>query len=783
MDIKKIKELTLSQHSFGLLLVTVFLLPIFLLPIFNISIDYTKNVLLQISAVVSVVLWLVSRLRVGKLIIPRTYLLYFIFLIPFAFLISSFYSSSFNISIFGFGNEVDTFVSILTLFLVMLLSSIYFQKTSRIFCLYSGILISFVILSVYHILRLAFGVDFLSFGVLNFPSSSIIGKWNDVAVFSGLSLILSLFALYLPNLGKKMKILMFSVLIVSLFFVALINFSLIWLLVGIFSLLLFVYTISFLGDHSIFEDKKFKFEISKSMMLPLAIVVLSVLFLVPGNPAGNFLASKFNVSNIEARPSWGATISVVKGTWSNDAILGSGPNRFSQQWNKFKTSNINQTAFWKTNFNLGVGIIPSFAVTTGILGIVLWAVFLAWLLFIGGKFAITKHENRSTHYLVFSSFVLTLYLWLVTIFYVPGVAMFALAFVMTGVFISSLVKSGSIKNIEFSFLDNQKVGFISVLLIIILMITSVVGGYFFTQRFISAYIFNKGVREFNTKGDIVSSEPLILKASKLFKSDIYYRALTEVQITKLNFILSKKNVGEEKTRVNFQDTLGNAIKNAKKAISVDKTNYLNWILLGKVYESIVLAGVDGAYENAVSAYNQALVLNPTSPEVHLVLARVEISRGKLDKSKEHISKAIEMKGNYTEAIFLLSQIQASEGNLDNAIKTVQKASILSPNDIGVFFQLGFLRYQDKDYSGAISALERAVILQPGYSNAKYFLGLSYAQTGRENDAIAQFKDIEYLNPNNTEIKKILNNLTNNVPLFENSPTKLPEKRDKLPLEE
>ncbi len=783
MSFKKLKALTLDEYSFGVLITTIFLLPIFLLPLFNISIDYTKNVLLQIAVVVSVILWLIARLKAGKLSVPKTYLLYFVPLIPLVFFISSIYSSSFGVSMFGFGDEVGTSISILVLFLVLFLSSVYFKTTNRVFYLYSGILLSFVLLAAYHFSRLILGADFLSFGILNIQSASIIGKWNDLAVFSGFSAILSLFAIYLPNIGKKIKILMFIVLAISLFFIALVDFSLVWVLLGIFSLVIFVYVISFLGEKSVFDNKEFTFEINKSVMLPLVISIVSVLFLIPGNPASNFLANKLNISYIEARPSWNSTIDIVKNTWKSDILLGSGPNKFSEQWGKYKTKSVNNTLFWKTNFNFGVGMIPSFAVTTGLLGIIVWIVFLSWLVFIGSKFVITKHKNKTTHYLVFSSFIFTLYLWLVSIFYVPGVSMFALAFVMTGVFIAYLVKSENIKKFEFSFLDNQKIGFVSVLVIIILMITSTVGGYFFTQRFVSAYLFNKGVKEFNVKGNIALSEAKILKASKLYKSDVYYRTLSEIQIAKLSSILSKKNTGEEQTRTQFQDALGSAIDAAKKAIDTNKTNYVNWILLGKVYESIILVGVDGAYENAVSAYNQALVLNPTSPEVHLILSRVEISKGDLAKAKEHISEALNLKNNYTEAIFLLSQIQAGEGKLGDAIETAKKASLLSPNNIGIFFQLGFLRYQNKDYKGAISALERAVILQPVYSNAKYFLGLSYSKVGRKKDAIAQFKDIEYLNPDNKEVKKILSNLVKGISLFTDPSAATPEKRDKLPIEE
>jgi len=783
IQIKKLKEITLSDYSFGILIAVAFLLPIFFLPLVGISLDYAKNISLQIAVAASLILWLIARLRAGKLSLPKTPLLYFVFLIPLIFLISSFYSSSLSNSMFGFGNESGTVITILVLFLVMLLSSIHFQTINRVFHLYFWVLTSSIILALYHLARLVLGVDFLSFDIFTSPSSSLVGKWNDLAVFFSFVSILSLSALYLPHAGRIVKIFMSLILLLSLFFVALVNFSFAWVLIGVFSLIIFVYLISFLGEQSIIDGEKFQLNINKSVLLPLIISVISILFLIPGNPASNYLAQKFNISYIEARPSWGATTNIVKNTLKTDPILGAGPNRFAEQWGKFKPISVNESVFWRTDFNFGVGIVPSFAVTTGLLGILAWIVFFAWLVFTGAKFAITKNQNKGAHYLVFSSFIFSLYLWTAVIFYVPGISIFALAFLMTGVFIASLVSSGSIKNLEFSFLENRKIGFVSVLVIIILIITSIVGGYFFIQRMVSGYFFSNGIKEFNVNGDVVSAESSILRASRLYKSDVYYRSLSETQIAKINLILSKGDGGEEEIRAQFQTTLGNAIDNARKAISLDKAGYLNWASLGKVYESIVLVGVEGAYENAISSYNKVLLLNPKNPGIHLMLARTEISRGDLIKAKEHISGALELKSNYTEAIFLLSQIQAGEGKLGVAIETAEKASILSPNDIGVFFQLGFLKYQKKDYRGAISALERAVALQPVYSNAKYFLGLSYAKVGRTTDAILQFQDIEYLNPGNAEVEKVLNNLKNGRDLFADIAPPLPEDRDGLPIEE
>ena len=210
------------------------------------------------------------------------------------------------------------------------------------------------------------------------------------------------------------------------------------------------------------------------------------------------------------------------------------------------------------------------------------------------------------------------------------------------------------------------------------------------------------------------------------------------------------------------------------------------MMLGRVYEAITPLNIEGAYESAKAAYEQALTQNPRSPAILLTLARLEVAKKDNAKARENIARALREKGNYTEAIFLLAQIEAAEGNIKAAISSVEAASVIAPSDPSIFFQLGLLRFNDKDYRGAAGALERSVALSPTYANAKYFLGLSYEKLNRATDAITQFSDLQKTNPDNAEIKLILSNLKAGRPPFSNVTPPLddkPEKRAKLPVEE
>jgi len=783
---EKLKLLSFNNISFWVLFVAAVLLPIFFIPLVGFPIEFSKGVMLGIAAFFSLFILLIARLRDGEIALPKSYILGSCLIISIVFFLSSIFSTSFKTSFFGLGGETATSLMLFILFLVMFLASLLFQDKNRIFYFYSTLIIVSLVIFAYQLIKL-FIPTFLSFGLFNSVVSSTLGSWNDLSIFSGLIAILVIITLEFLSFSKSIKILLYAIFVLSVFFLTLTNFSLSWILVGIFSIIVFVYSISF-GSQYFKKEKSEKIQMKKIAniaILPLLLLIISILFLLPGNIASDYLSSQFNISYLEARPSFATTFEITKETIKSNPLLGSGANLFSKEWLLHKDRSVNETIFWNTDFDFGIGTILSFASMGGLLGILSWLLFFGFFIIQGSQAVLTTHTDGRSAYLILSSFLAALYLWCSAIFYVPGVVLFSFAFLFTGIFIAILVKEHKIKNITFSFTENPRVGFVSVLVIILLMITCVVAEYSFAQRILAAKSFGNGILAFNIDGDLTKAESNIIRSLHLFEHDSSYRTLSEIQIRQLGFILSQSDIGQDTMRTQFQAKLGSAITSAQNAISFNEAHYLNWLALGRVYESIIPLGIAGAYDNAINSYMKAIELNPTDPSLYLTLARTEIANGNNESAKKRITDALSLKNNYTEAIFVLSQIEESEGNLKGAILAAEQASLVSPNDVGVFFQLGLLRYKNGDYKGAISALERAVILNPVYSNAKYFLGLSYKKIGRNEDAIAQFEDIKYLNPGNIEVENILSNLKSGRNPFANivPPNEPPEERDEPPIEE
>lgn len=786
----------LERFAGLVLLVCIFLLPIFFIPSVSFPFSQAKAVLFSVSVLLAFSAWVIARLKDSRFVIPRTLMLFSLGAFAVLAALSSLLSGTVSDSFFGQGFEVGTAVSFLIAFLLSFLVPILFRAKDQIFFWYLVFFSSFFLVVLFQALRLAFGPDLLSLGILTDTISNTIGKWNDLGVFFGTAALLSLITVELLSLSRLFKIFAYAALILSLLLLSVVNFYPVWIVLGLFSLVVLVYLISFrIADvnfpeleNEIIEKIPVARQNRRIPIPSLFVLLVSVTFMLAGNTLGNGISSFFHISNIEARPSWPATFSVARQTLIEDPLLGVGPNQFASQWLKFKPAGINDTVFWNVNFSYGVGLIPTLLATTGIIGLIAWLVFFLSFCYAGFTAILSDIKDKFSQYLIASSFLTALFLWIFSIIYIPSVTMFALTFLFTGLFISALIVERFVSTTVISFTDNPRTGFVSVLALVLLLIGSVSLGYFFLQKYVASVSFQKGLRAASSEGNIDKAEGFIARAASLSPSDIYYRYLTELSLVRMNSLFSSATgaLSEESVRSKFQTLLGSALNTARQAVALNSKNHENFMELGRVYEAVVPLNIAGAYENARQSYEEALKFNPHGPAIMLAMARLEIAKKDNTKAREHIIEALREKRNYTEAIFLLSQIEAQEGNIKAAISSVEAAAVISPDDPAIFFQLGFLRFTDKDFSGAASALERAVALNSSYANAKYFLGLSYDKLGLDAKAIAQFVDLKSTNPDNKEIDLILRNLRAGRSPFSNAAPPVddkPEMRAKLPVDE
>jgi cytochrome c-type biogenesis protein CcmH/NrfG len=107
---------------------------------------------------------------------------------------------------------------------------------------------------------------------------------------------------------------------------------------------------------------------------------------------------------------------------------------------------------------------------------------------------------------------------------------------------------------------------------------------------------------------------------------------------------------------------------------------LNYKLLGSVYQVVGSLGVKDAYSKAVESFGNASKLNPLNPGLKLSMANASFLDGKLKIAKDYANAALELKGDYIDALIMLSQIAKSEGDSAGALSYAQKALSFSPTN-------------------------------------------------------------------------------------------------------
>lgn len=778
MESKKVEFF--NKLSFTTLLFTLFACLFFFIPYTPVTLEASKGFLLSVGVTLSLFFWLIGRLGDGRFVIPKDKLILFAMAIPLVFLISSFFSSSLYVSLFGSGFEIGTFGSMLVLFIVFFLSSIYFQSEKRLWYFIGALFLGGLILVVFELLSVLIGFDRILPGFLQgISSGNLVGSWNNFALFLGVIVLLSIFTIELLRTKIIFRILQYLLLSLGILFLIIINVPLVWLLVGLFSVIIFVYSISIQhGGAKVIEGEENK---KRFPFTSLIIIFISFVSLIGSNLVGNFISNYISINNPDVRPSIVTTSQIAWKSIKHNPLFGTGPNTFVIDWALWQPKEITQTVFWNVDFTNGFSLLTTFVVTTGLLGFISLLLFLVIYITRSIQSIRIALSDTLSSYFIMTTLMISIYSWITIILYNPNIIILMLAFSSSGMLIGILVYKQAIPVKDFSFLNDPRNSFFAILGLVVLMVSAASLTYVYIEKFTSTMYFSKGLNTGSTMESLSKSEGMLLKAISLDKNDVYYRSLSQVYLNQIGVLLNDKTISPDILKSNLQQLVNSAQKQAGLAVSQNPKQYLNYVNLGNIYSALVPLSVSNSYESAMVAYNKASLLAPNNPSIPFAKASLEFVNKNNNESRKFIKQALDLKANYVDAIFLLVQIETNEGNISEAIKQAEYGGSMAPNDATVFFRLGLLRYNNSDYTGAISAFEKAVILDNSYLNARYFLGQSYKNVGRVSDALVQFNILSQVLPDNQDIKNAISLINKPTPEINNTEINKTEANNIKPL--
>lgn len=700
MDQKSISQsVTFEKAAFVALIVTVVLGFLAFTPATFVSLFVVKAFVIGLGTVVTSIFFILSKLKSKSFRISFHPLVWAGAVTALVVLLASLFSPSVASSFLGTGFAPDTGLFILLLFVVGALSfALTKGRENRTFFVFSAILGSFSLLALLHIVRFFAGPGFLSLGTFTTVVTTTVGSWHDFGIFAGLSLIISLVTLQLlPITNTMARGLFIAVFVLAAVILIVVDLPSIWLVVGIAALAFSAYKF-ILNQRAAAAESKGSWAASLPIFSIIVVVVALIFAWAPGkigSAVSSDIVVKAGASYTEVQLPWSLTLDIAESTIKNSPMFGAGPDRFVNQYLLYKPEVVNATPFWSSDFSNGSGFFLTGLVTEGILGFLAWVALAVAFLWLGAKLLLGKNEvsdNPFTRYGAAASYFGAGFLWISLIDYMPQHAILLALFVLTGIFAAHASASG--KTVDFS------TGSLKIPMIVIswiLIAVSAVFIVFYAKDAIAEAYFQSAVEALNNGGTLSSTAQKIQTALKLDKNDVYYQAVSQLDVYALDQIISNSTSTPSQSVVQLVGGLvSDGINSSLLAEKFDPTNPYNYLSEAQVAVVAAGIGIPGAYGTATSSYQQALNLDPLDPSIYLALAKLAFFEKDDTGAKNYLNAALTLKPDYTDALF----------------------------------EAGIISYTDKDYATAVTAFTTVQQIDSTYPNIQSAIDASKAaETG------------------------------------------------------
>ncbi len=694
--------------------------PLFFLPIRGFSVGIAKGFFFLIIAAVFVIVSGVQSLRRGTIVLPRNKILTFLGFILGASLLGSIISGSFGMSFFGYGFETTTWVFTAIFTSVVFIGYSVFRSYDDIAMFFSGLIIPFALLVIFHIVRYFVGPIFGNFGVLLTTTTTLLGSWSDLAIFFGFILIFIVLTLELVSLKKIIKVLLSGIGVVLVVMLACMNISLIWEIIGLVALATSLYLFAFAywdrasGDYH------------KDRHVPgytIALFVVALICIVFGGVFQNIANRHQNISWSDTRPGVAMTARTAVGSLKHNPITGYGPNLFNAAWNNAKppalSGNMNA-------FSQGIGWVPTHIASEGLLGAFAWIGFFAVLLYSVGKGLVQGFSNPIERYLRIIIGVLLIYLSLLAWAYIPGSYILILFAILIGAHLRLVAITNPKADLEYSFIKDPRASFFGIIGVIAIILVGLLGAYVGLRKFVSFIHYTKAAVYTDAgKSQLANQEVQI--AAAWANHDIYHADLARFALSNTTQIASGATANKDASK-QVEQSLGIVVAQAQAAINANPLSYSNYLLLGDVYQFMAGLGIDGATDRAIKSYDDATKHNPHDATMKLSYAQLDLALKKVDDATAKIKESLDMYPT-TNAYILKAQIEFSKNNFTAASSSIESAISLDPYNANLVYQYGLVLFGQKQYQAAIAAFSRTIAINRTIGLAYVYLGAAYEKTG------------------------------------------------------
>jgi tetratricopeptide (TPR) repeat protein len=174
-------------------------------------------------------------------------------------------------------------------------------------------------------------------------------------------------------------------------------------------------------------------------------------------------------------------------------------------------------------------------------------------------------------------------------------------------------------------------------------------------------------------------------------------------------------------------------RDCEHSLALNKQLASAHVCLGTVY------GGTGHYEDAVSQFESAVMIEPTNDDAYRGLAGAYESLGKLADAEKTYRRAIELRPHYWAGYSWLGAFYYYHARYTEAASMFSQVIALAPDSIRGYFDLGATYNSQGRYTDAIGMLQHSIAIRPtavAYTN----LGNAYFYLRRYDEAAGTYEE-------------------------------------------
>ena len=176
-----------------------------------------------------------------------------------------------------------------------------------------------------------------------------------------------------------------------------------------------------------------------------------------------------------------------------------------------------------------------------------------------------------------------------------------------------------------------------------------------------------------------------------------------------------------------------------------------WVSVGYLLsQEESVAGDEINLEEVLSAYNEALRLNPDHVGAYTNRGIAKASLGRYQDAIADYNEAIRLKPDYPVAYYNRGITNIKLDQYQDATADFNEAIRLKPNYAEAYYNRGIVNAKTGQYQDAFADFSEAIKLRPDLPQAHYNRGVSNRKLGLNRDAIVDFDEAIRLKPDDAE---------------------------------